>query len=82
MTLTEYAIQSLRLDRRLRESSRISAYAVEAFRSATVMALVVLVSDLTPLSVADESPEQRIGFVIFFALLMPAVNLVRTSATR
>ena len=78
MTLTEYSIQSLRLDRRLRESSKISAYAVEAFRIATVMALVVLVSDLTPWRVANESPERRMGFVIFVALVLAAVNLVRS----
>jgi hypothetical protein len=77
MTLTEYSIQSLRLDRRLRESSRISAYAVEALGIAKVMALVLLVSDLTPWSVANESPEGRMVFVIFFALGMAAVNLVR-----
>lgn len=77
MTLSEYAIQSLRLDRQLRASSRITAYAVDALRIAEIMALVTLVFDLTPWGDLDQTPQQRIGFVVFFSLLMAAINLVR-----
>ena len=80
MTLTEYAIQSLRLDRQLRASSRITAFAVDALRTAEVMALVTLLFDLTPWGTVDQTPQQRIGFVVLFSLTMAAINLVRNPA--
>ena len=80
MTLSEYAIQSLRLDRQLRASSRITAYAVDALRIAEIMALVTLLFDLTPWGNLEQTPQQRIGFVVFFSLLMAAINLVRHPA--
>jgi len=80
MTLSEYAIQSLRLDRRLRESSRITAYAVDVLRIAEIMALVTLLFDLTPWGAFEQTPQQRISSVLFFSLFIAALNLVRNPA--
>ena len=77
MTLSEYALRSLHLDRQLRASSRITAYGVQALRMAEIMALLTLLSDLTPWRVVAESPGQRISFIAFFSLAMAALNLVR-----
>lgn len=78
MKLTDYAIKSLRLDRELRSSSRIVAYALDAFRHASIMALLLLCLDLTPFALyPTEEPRRRLTFIILWALLMALINLVR-----
>lgn len=44
------------------------------------MALVTLLFDLIPWGTVEQTPQQRIGFVVFFSLIMAAINLVRHPA--
>ena len=81
MKLTEYATKSLRLDQELRSTSRVIAYALDAWRHAGIMALLLLVMDLTAWSpFAANEPRTRLSFVALWALFMAVFNLWRFPA--
>ncbi len=81
MKLTDYAIKSLRLNRELRTTSRIVAYALDAFRHAGILAFLLLCLDLTPWALFPAPDVRaRLSFVVLWALCMALINLVRDPA--
>lgn len=47
MSISAYSLKRLRLDRELRNRSRILAFGLDALRHAQIVALLVLLADLT-----------------------------------
>jgi hypothetical protein len=80
VTVSDYSIKRLRLDRELRNQSRILAFGLDAFRHAQIMALLVLLADLTPWPLFDAGETgRRVSFVLGWAILMATVYLIRPS---
>lgn len=80
MTIAQYSIKRLRLDRELRDRSRILAFGLDAFRHAQIMALLILLVDLTPWAFIEPGETaQRASFVLGWATLMATVYLLRAS---
>lgn len=78
MKFTEYAAESLEVKARFRSSNPRLAFLLEVGRYATIMALVIAVADLTPLTALEKTPPERlifIGFVSFFMTLVEEVRL-------
>ncbi len=80
MTISQYSVKRLRLDRELRQRSRILAFGHDAFRHAQIMALIVLLLDLTPWAFFEPGESsRRASFVLGWAIFMAAFYLLRPS---
>jgi formate-dependent nitrite reductase membrane component NrfD len=78
--ISQYSIKRVRLDRELRDRSRILAFGLDAFRHAQIMALLILLLDLTPWAFYEPGESaQRASFVLGWAILMATIYLFRPS---
>jgi hypothetical protein len=80
MLVKDLAAQRWQRDREFRRDRRFLAFLMDFWRHAQIMALLVLLSDLTPWPLgADRTPGQRAFFVLGWAFLMALIYVVRPS---
>ncbi len=80
MTIKDLALKRWQGDREFRRNQRGLAFLRDFFNHAQIMALLVLLSDLTPWPLGvDRTPGQRAFFVLGWAAIMAFIYFLRPS---
>ena len=77
MSFSQYAHSSLRLRQQWARRNPAGFLAIETGRGAAMMALVLAIAEITPLSLRSGEHGARLGFIMVWAVLMAAWNLSR-----
>jgi hypothetical protein len=74
MTFAEFRRQSRRSMKELARTQPRAAFLFDLGRHAAVMAVVIVVMDVTPLSLHADAPWVRLGFIGFWSVFMALVT--------